>query len=67
MSIDQIIPLAGIVTAFVLFAAVLAWRDYTVQHATAFKKKKDASAAAASAAIKARWPQPFDSQLQHAT
>jgi hypothetical protein len=66
MSIEQIISLAGIVTAFVLFAAVLAWGDYTVQHAMALKKK-DKSAAAASGSVKARWPQPADSRLQHAT
>jgi hypothetical protein len=59
--------LAGIVSAFILFAAVLAWGDYTVQHATAFKKKKDASAAAASGNVKARWPKPTDNRLQHAT
>jgi hypothetical protein len=63
MSIDQIIPLAGIVSAFVLFAA---WGDYTIQHAMALKKE-DKRAAAASGAIKARWPQPSDSRLQHAT
>ena len=63
MSIEQIIALAGIVTAFVLFAAVLAWGDYTV-HAMALKKK---GAAAASGSIKARWPQPFDRRLQPVT
>jgi hypothetical protein len=65
MSIEQIISLAGIVTAFVLFAAVLAWGDYTVQHAMVLKKKDKSAAAAGS--VKARWPQPADSRLQHAT
>jgi len=65
MSIDQIIPLAGIVGAFVLFAAVLAWEDYRTQQAMALKKD-DKSAAAASGTAKARWPQPPDDRLQHA-
>jgi len=64
MSIDQIIPLAVIVGAFVLFAAVLAWADYRTQQAMALKKD-DKSAAAASATAKARWPQPSDDRLQH--
>jgi len=38
MSIDQIIPLAVIVGAFVLFAVVLAWKDYRTQQAMALKK-----------------------------
>jgi hypothetical protein len=66
MSVDHIIPLAGIVSAFVLFAAVLAWGDYTVQHAMALKKDGKRPAAA-SGSVKARWPQPSDSRLQHAT
>jgi hypothetical protein len=66
MSIDQIIPWAGIVSAFVLFAAVLAWGDYSAQHAMALKKE-DKRAAAASRTVKARWPQPSDGRLQHAT
>jgi hypothetical protein len=65
MSIDQIIPLAVIVGAFVLFAAVLAWEDYRTQQARALKKD-DKSAAATSGAVKARWPQPSDDRLQHA-
>jgi hypothetical protein len=65
MSIDQIIPLAVIVGAFVLFAAVLAWEDYRTQQAMALKKD-DKSAAAASRTAKARWPQPSDDRLQHA-
>ena len=64
MSIDQIIPLAVIVGAFVLFAAVLAWADYRTQQAMALKKD-DKSAAAASGTA-ARWPQPSDDRLQHA-
>ena len=63
MSIGQIIVLAAIVGAFVLFAVVLAWEDYRSQ-AMALKKD-DKSAAAASATAKARWPQPFDDRLQH--
>jgi len=62
MSIDQIIPLAVIVGAFVLFAVVLAWEDYRTQQAMAFKKD-DKSAAAASGTAKARWPS--DDRLQH--
>jgi hypothetical protein len=64
MSIDQIIPLAVIVGAFALFAAVLAWEDYRTQQATALKKD-DKSAAAASGTAQARWPQPSDERLQH--
>jgi hypothetical protein len=64
MSIDQIIPLAVIVGAFVLFAAVLAWADYRTQQAMALKKD-DKSAAAASGTA-ARWPQPSADRLQHA-
>ena len=65
MSIDQIIPLAVIVGAFVLFAAVLAWEDYRTQQAMALKKDDKSAAAAASATAKARWPQPSDDRLQH--
>ena len=64
MSIDQIIPLAVIVGAFVLFAVVLAWEDYCTQQAMALKKD-DKSPAAASGTLKARWPQPSDDRLQH--
>ena len=64
MSIDQIIPLAVIAGAFVLFAVVLAWEDYRTQQAMALKKD-DKSAAAASGTAKARWPQPSDDRLQH--
>ena len=64
MSIDQIIPLAVIVGAFVLFAVVLAWEDYRTQQAIALKKD-DKSAATASGTAEARWPQPSDDRLQH--
>jgi hypothetical protein len=64
MSIGQIIPLAVIVGAFLLFAVVLAWEDYRTQQAMA-SKKDDKSAAAASGTA-ARWPQPPDDRLQHA-
>ena len=65
MSLDQIIPLAAIVGAFVLFTVVLIWEDYRTQQAIALKKG-DKSAAAASGTAKARWPQPSDDRLQHA-
>jgi hypothetical protein len=66
MSLDQIIPLAATFGAFVLFAAVLVWEDYRTQQAMALKKN-DKSAAVASGTAKARWPQPSDDRLQHAT
>jgi hypothetical protein len=65
MSLDQIIPLAAIVGAFVLFTVVLIWKDYRTQQAIGLKKD-DKSAAAASGTTKARWPQPSDDRLQHA-
>jgi hypothetical protein len=65
MSIDQIIPLAVIAGAFILFAVVLAWEDYRTQQAMALKKN-DRSAAAASGTAKAGSPQPPGDQLQHA-
>jgi TRAP-type uncharacterized transport system fused permease subunit len=81
MSIGQIIVLAAIVGAFVLFAAVLAWVDYRAQQlvhrirdqdwkeaaltAAMALQKDDESAAAASGTAKARWPQPSDDRLQH--
>ena len=64
MWLDQIIPLAAIVGAFVLFTAVLVWEDYRTQQAVALKKDRNSAAAAAGTA-KARWPQP-DDRLQHA-
>jgi uncharacterized protein YpmB len=66
MSLDQTIPLAAIVGAFVLFTVVLIWEDYRTQQAMALKKN-DKSAAVASVTAKARWPQPSDDRLQHAT
>ena len=81
MSIGQIIVLAVIVGAFVLFAAVLAWGDYRAQElarrirdrdrkdaamaAAMALKKADKSAAVASGTAQARWPQPSDDRLQH--
>ena len=65
MSVDQIIPLAVIVSAFVLFGVVLAWEDYRTQQAMALKKD-DKSAAAALGTAKARWPRQSDDRLQHA-
>ena len=64
MSIGQIVILAAIVGAFVLFAAVLAWEDYRIQQAMALKKD-DKSAASALGTAKARWPQPSDDRMQH--
>ena len=64
MSIGQIVVLAAIVGAFVLFAVVLAWKDYRTPQAMALKKD-DKSAAAASGTAEARWPQPSDDRLQH--
>jgi hypothetical protein len=63
MSIGQIIPLAVIVGAFLLFAVVLAWEDYRTQQAMA--SKKDNKGAAAASGTAARWPQPPDDRLQH--
>jgi len=65
MSLDQIVPLAVIVSAFVLFTVVLIWEDYRTQQAMALKKDNK-SAAAAPRTAKARWPQPSDDRLQHA-
>jgi len=80
MSIGQIIVLAAIVGAFVLFAAVLAWGDYRAQElarrirdrdrkdaamAAAMALKKADKSAVASGTAQARWPQPSDDRLQH--
>jgi len=80
MSIGQIIVLAVIVGAFVLFAAVLAWGDYRAQEparrirhrdrkdaamAAAMALKKADKSAVASGTAQARWPQPSDDRLQH--
>ena len=78
MSIGQIIVLAAIVGAFVLFAAVLAWGDYRAQELArrirgrdrkeapmAASKQTGKSAAAAAGTAQARWPQRSDDRLQH--
>jgi len=78
MSIGQIIVLAAIVGAFVLFAAVLAWGDYRAQQsarrirdqdrkeaAMAALKQTGKSAAGVSGTAQARWPQRSDDRLQH--
>jgi hypothetical protein len=64
MSSGQIIVLAAVIGAFVLFAVVLGWVDYRSQQTTALKKD-DKSAADALGTAKARWPQPSDNRLQH--
>jgi uncharacterized membrane protein YccC len=46
MSIGQIIVLAVIVGAFVVFAAVLAWGDYRAQHLTRRIRDRDRKEAA---------------------
>jgi hypothetical protein len=78
MSIGQIVVLAAMVGAFVLFAAVLAWGDYRAQQlarrihdrnrkeaAMVALKQSDKSVAAGSGTAEARWPQPSDDRLQH--
>jgi hypothetical protein len=78
MSIGQIVVLAAIVGAFVLFAAVLAWGDYRAQQlarricdrnrkeaAMVALKQSDKSAATGSGIAEARWPPPSDDRLQH--
>jgi hypothetical protein len=80
MSIGQIIVLAAIVGAFVLFAAVLAWGDYRSQQSVRCLRDRDRkeavaaalkqtgkSAAGVSGTAQARWPQPSDDRLQHVT
>ena len=55
MSIGQIIVLAVIVGAFVLFAAVLAWGDYRAQEPARrirHRDRKDAAMAATAMALK---------------
>jgi hypothetical protein len=64
MSLEQIIPLAAIIGAFVLFTVVLIWEDYRTQQAIVLKK--DDKSAAAAGTAKARWPRPSDDRLQHA-
>jgi hypothetical protein len=72
MSIGQIIVLAAIVGALVLFAVVLGSEDYRAQQLArrirdrkAALKQSDKSAAAVSETAEARWPQPSDDRLQH--
>jgi hypothetical protein len=68
MSIGQIIVLATIVGAFVVFAAVLGWGDYRAQQTVRrIRNRKDAALAAAAhgaATAQARWPQPSYDRLQ---
>ena len=55
MSIDQIVPLAVIVGAFVLFAAVLAWGDYRAQELARRirdRERKETTMAASAMALK---------------
>jgi len=51
MSISQIIVLAGIVGAFVLFAGVLAWVDYRAQQLAHHIRERDRKDAALTASI----------------
>jgi len=77
MSMGQIIVLAAIVGAFILFAAVLAWGDYRAQQlarrsrdqdrkeaAMAALKQTGKSAAGVPGTAQARWPQRSDDRLQ---
>ena len=79
MSFGEIIVLAAIIGAFVVFAAVLGWGDYRAQQlargirdperkeaplaASATALKKAETSAAASATAQERWPQR--DRLQH--
>ncbi len=80
MSMGQIVVLAAVVGAFVLFAVVLAWGDYRAQQLARRVRDRDAKEAAlaasatvstktdksaAAATAQARWPQPSDDRLQH--
>ena len=78
MSIGQIVVLAAIVGAFVMFATALAWSDYRAQQsarrvrdrgrkeaAMAALKQTGKSAAGVSGTAQARWPQRSDDRLQH--
>ncbi len=80
MSMGQIVVLAAVVGAFVLFAAILAWGDYRAQQRARRVRDRDAKEAAlaasatvstktdksaAAATAQARWPQPSDDRLQH--
>jgi hypothetical protein len=70
MSIGQIIVLAAIVGAFVVFAGVLGWGDYRAQQAARRirdQNRKEAAPAAAAhgaATAQARWPQPSNDRLR---
>ena len=78
MSIGQIVVLAVIVGAFVVFAAVLGWGDYRTSHPRSRRPERGAMAASAMALLKvskcvatasgtaqARWPQPPSDRLRH--
>jgi hypothetical protein len=81
MSMGQIIVLTAVVGAFVLFAVVLAWRDYRAQQLTrrirdqdrkeaaiatsAMASKKTDKSTAAASGTQARWPQRSDDRLRH--
>lgn len=78
MSIGQIIVLAAIVGAFVLFAVALGWGDYRAQRLARRireRDRRDAALAARVTAVKqegeragaaqARWPKPSDDRLKH--
>ena len=73
MSIGQMIVLAAVIGAFVLFAVVLAWGDYRAQQLAGRIRESDREDAAAATASKtktsaipvtARWPQRSDDRLQ---
>ena len=49
MSMGQIVVLAAVVGAFVLFAAVLAWGDYRAQQVARRIRDRDAKASATAA------------------
>jgi hypothetical protein len=53
MSIGQIIVLAAVVVAFVLFAAVLAWGDYRTQDLARRVRERDRKEAASAASAMA--------------
>ncbi len=53
MSMGQIVILAAVVGAFVLFAAVLAWGDYRAQQAAHRVRDRDAKEAAPAASATA--------------
>jgi hypothetical protein len=79
MSIGQIIALAAVIGAFVVFAVVLAWGDYHAQQLTRRIRDRDQkqtvptpsglntqkSAVVRPVPEPARWPQGADDRLQH--